>query len=377
VAEGNSLEQLGLVDVPRRNGHAMEFRLYAEDPQNNFMPAPGRLIYFVPAQVEGVRYDSGVESGSEISMYYDPMIAKVIAYGETRHHCLQRMLQALKKTVIVGLTTNQQFLLKLLETPDFVRGDFDTHFIQNHPELVVENIPDVIHYSIATAATLFLWNLNRQSQILHRHVSPGFRNVFYRNEYKEFKIDNKDFRVEYRSHPRTHAETKDLHRETFSFTFSILGNSFPVSLETNQKNSQITKNSRTGHYSGFVHCNINGHRRSFFIFHVTEKNELHCQADSLQRPFVAFLQPKLKLSSGSSQSSELYRASMAGKIVSVLVKEGESVNEGDVLLIIESMKMETKILSLHTGVVSQVFVVAGQLVEDGQSLVLFKEENNQ
>jgi len=323
--------------------------------------------------IEGVRYDSGVESGSEITMYYDPMIAKVIAYGETRQHCIQRMIQAIKRTAIVGLTTNQHFLLQVLSNQDFQNGNFNTHFIQNHPDLAKEDVPESVYFALATAATLFVWNVNRESQVLHRHVTPGFRNLRNSNESKVFKIDNKEFKVEYLVHPQTHAQNKDQFRQSFNFDIKIEKFGFPVSIEIDSK-SKPQKNPRTGHWSGFVHCKIDSIRRSYFIYNVVEKSELYIQSDGLVRPFVATLQPKLTLTLESAQSSDLYKAPMAGKVVSVFVSGGGIVKEGDVLLILESMKTETKILSFKTGEVADVFVVAGQVVEEGQSLVLFKKE---
>jgi len=374
VAEGYSLEQLGLHDtVPRLPGHALECRIYAEDPSNGFMPSPGRLIYYVPATVEGVRYDSGVESGSEISMFYDPMIAKVIAYGDTRQHCIARMIQALKHTVLVGLTTNLQFLLQVLTHADFQRGRVSTHFIEEHPDLTKETIGDEVYHAIASAAMLFLWFGNTQREPLHRHVTPGFRNVLYRNEYKTFRIDRNDFKVDYRVHPKIHAQHKDLFQDSHEFTVSIYGHTFPVTFHKSAQ-SQQTIYEKTGHASGFVVATIDHIRRSFFVYYVSEKRQLHIQSEGLQRPFVATFQPKLRVSEATSTSSNLYKAAMAGKIVSVSVSAGTAVSQGDVLVIMESMKMETKVTSRTTGHVKEVFVTAGQVVEESQSLVLFADQ---
>ncbi len=118
-------------DVMQR-GHAIECRIYAEDPNNAFLPSTGTLHRVVMPQTPGVRVDSGVESGGAVTIHYDPMIAKLIAYGETRADALARIKQALRDTVILGVTTNIPFLLALLEHPDFEAGQVYTAFIDEH-----------------------------------------------------------------------------------------------------------------------------------------------------------------------------------------------------------------------------------------------------
>lgn len=165
------------------------------------------------------------------------MIAKVIAYGNkslhstmfsfisgnSRQHCIQRMIEAIKRTTIVGLTTNQHFLLQVLREPDFLAGKFNTHFIENHPHLAEEKISNETYFNVSIAGTLFLWFLNKETQFLHRHVTSGFRNVRYRDEYKEFNIDGNDIKVEYRVLPQTFARSQELYRETTDFKITIEG----------------------------------------------------------------------------------------------------------------------------------------------------------
>ncbi len=123
-------------------GHAIECRLYAEDARNHFLPAIGTLLKFVPPEGPGVRVDSGVQSGDTISMYYDPMIAKIIVYAETRAAAIARMNRALVETVILGTTTNLEFLRALLEHPAFVAGAVDTTFVDQHlSQLLPEDMP--------------------------------------------------------------------------------------------------------------------------------------------------------------------------------------------------------------------------------------------
>jgi len=119
-------------------GHAIECRLYAENPENNFSPSPGQIIYLKAADGPGIREDSGVTQGSEISLYYDPMISKLIAWGKNRTQAIARMLRALQEYEIMGIHTTIPFLQKVMQHPQFQQGKFTTAFIEeNRPTLFV------------------------------------------------------------------------------------------------------------------------------------------------------------------------------------------------------------------------------------------------
>lgn len=116
-------------------GHSIECRIYAEDPQNNFSPSPGYINYLNPPHGPGVREDGGVTTGNEISLYYDPMISKLITWAPDRKSAIKKMIRALTEYEIQDITTIIPFLKKILSHPDFVKGNFTTHFIKEHPEL--------------------------------------------------------------------------------------------------------------------------------------------------------------------------------------------------------------------------------------------------
>ncbi len=113
-------------------GHAIECRLYAEDPEADFAPSPGTIRFLKPADGPGIREDSGVQQGSEISLYYDPMISKLIAWAPDRAQAIARMKRALHEYEIQGIRTTIPFLMRVLNHPDFIRGTFSTHFIDQH-----------------------------------------------------------------------------------------------------------------------------------------------------------------------------------------------------------------------------------------------------
>jgi acetyl-CoA carboxylase biotin carboxylase subunit len=130
IAAGEPLP-FAQADLTQR-GHAIECRLYAEDPVNHFLPATGTLLQFIPPEGPGVRVDSGVQSGDDITIHYDPMIAKLIVYAPDRDSAIARMLRALEQTVILGTTTNLAFLHTLIAHPAFLQGKVETHFVDAH-----------------------------------------------------------------------------------------------------------------------------------------------------------------------------------------------------------------------------------------------------
>jgi 3-methylcrotonyl-CoA carboxylase alpha subunit len=121
-------------DALYQQGHAIECRLYAEDPHNNFLPATGTIHRWQAPVMPGVRVDAGVQSGDAITIHYDPMIAKVIVHAATREAAIRRMRAALHETVVLGTTTNADFLLALLDSPAFIAGEVDTGYVDRHLE---------------------------------------------------------------------------------------------------------------------------------------------------------------------------------------------------------------------------------------------------
>jgi acetyl/propionyl-CoA carboxylase alpha subunit len=130
VAEGRPLS-FSQKDL-RFGGHAIEARVYAEDPEQGFLPQSGRVLLFEAPTGPGIRVETGVQSGDEVSLHYDPMIAKVCAFGASREEARQRLVTALRDTVLLGLTTNLPHLVAVLEHPAFAAGEVHTAFLPEH-----------------------------------------------------------------------------------------------------------------------------------------------------------------------------------------------------------------------------------------------------
>ena len=158
-------------DDIRPTGHALECRIYAEDPYSNFAPAAGRLLAWRPPSGMGIRLDSGVAEGQEITAYYDSMLAKLVVWGPDRISAIGRMIRALESFPVLGVTTNIPFLIKALGHPDFLSGVYDTSFIDNHSVLTTSD-SDSFQFAASEISESF-WQANGNSTM--RQVSDGPR----------------------------------------------------------------------------------------------------------------------------------------------------------------------------------------------------------
>lgn len=161
IAEGKSLN-LKQEDIQLK-GHAIELRVYAEDPQNNFVPDTGKLRSYVRPQGPGIRVDDGFEQGMDVEVYYDPMIAKLIVYADTRDNAIEKMKRAIDEYIISGVKTTLDFGKFVMDHPTFRDGSFDTHFVQKHfnPELLNQSANDEEECEIAAYVAAHLYNLKQ------------------------------------------------------------------------------------------------------------------------------------------------------------------------------------------------------------------------
>ncbi|NDD48151.1 MAG: biotin carboxylase, partial [Flavobacteriia bacterium] len=164
IAAGESLGY-GQEDV-RMDGHALELRVYAEDPRNGFAPDIGQLKVYRRPSGEGVRVDDGIEEGMDIPIFYDPMIAKLVVHGTDRTDAISKMLEAIERYVIIGVETTLPFGRFVLEHEAFVSGEFDTHFVQTYFE--ASALPTGADHDLAAALAQY-----RRSPRLEANPAPS------------------------------------------------------------------------------------------------------------------------------------------------------------------------------------------------------------
>ena len=325
------------------NGCAVEVRLYAEDPAHGFLPQIGRLTRFsYPETAAWQRVDTGFQAGDEISPYYDPMLAKVIAWGETRELAITRLVQTLAGMRVSGLRHNLSYLQRVLSHPDFVSGQLDTAFlVQRHDELINRRSPHE-QAALLTAAAWFFLQQKAGSAAPGQLGSPWSSLPGWR-----LLGDN---------HTRMHISLNDEARE---LDLTPLPDGFHWKMD-----GQDGRFAFTEHQEQFVWQDD----AARVAFNVTID---HHGLQLTHEGFLwqcALVEP-WRHAKGADDGHAGYRAPMTGRITAVLVNAGQAVKKGDPLVVMEAMKMEHRITAKEDCVLSEVRVSAGDLVQDGQVLL--------
>jgi propionyl-CoA carboxylase alpha chain len=338
VAEGGALPAAAL--HPAMHGHAVEVRLTAEDPAAGYVPATGTLhrIRFP----DHVRVDSGVDDGSVISPHYDSMVAKVIAHGPTRTAALRTLGTALRDAQVHGPTTNLTQLRRILEHPVVVAGELHTGFLEEHP--CTEPFDDGPLAPLAAA--LAVRAVHRSAARIWPGLPAGWRNNPAIDHVLELEHAGSVHRVGIRVGPSTRYTVDE---ET-------------VEVEVAGASPELVE-LRVGTSLVRFHTHVVGDPRGDRTVYV-DGPTAHTRFRIL---------PRFPDATESAHAGSLV-APMPGSIVSVTVEPGAHVTAGQVLVTLEAMKMEHRVLSPTDGVVTQVLVMAGQQVENGQALLVVDDE---
>ena len=344
TAEGHPLP-LQQHDI-QADGYALECRLYAEDPANGFLPGSGTVDRWIPFEAEGVRYDSGVENGSEISIHYDPMLSKIIAHGPDRETALTRMEQALRKTVCSGLVSNQAFLIDVLTRDSFRRGEYDTHFIEKTytPE-ALQRVDQHILIQAVLAATVAKCSHDASVRTVLQALPFGWRNNFYQKQAITFV---------YREHEIT---------ARYRFT----GGRFEIDVE------DASYVAVPAFYdNGKLQVEINGILETF---HVSEAGGTY-SVHHYDHPQIRLTLKSRFLDPQRDDEKNGYISPMPASVVKVSVRKGEAVKSGQTLVILSSMKMENAIAAAADGTVEDIYVTEGENIEAGRVLLQLAEADN-
>ncbi|SHL89658.1 acetyl/propionyl/methylcrotonyl-CoA carboxylase subunit alpha [Vreelandella subglaciescola] len=326
----------------RTRGHALEARIYAEDPDQDFLPATGNLRYLsTPDESAHVRVDTGVVEGDDISIHYDPMIAKLIVWDETRDQAINRMVQALEHYRIAGVKTNIRFLHALADAQPFREADLTTGFIEDHRDLLFTKSKLDTHKALVLAAGFVLEARKSRESVSTDPWSPfGRRNSWRLNsEYAQ----PLQFQVDGDIH-----ELKIIERDDHYRVF-VNGSVYNLTAKLEDDYLQAVIN---GHRIS-IHGNL--HHDQLVLFY--EGDTFQCTLYQENYTFED-MPPEGGLS-----------APMNGSIVTVQAKVGNTVTAGQTLVIMEAMKMEHAIKAPADGVVSEIFFSEGEQVSDGAELI--------
>ena len=324
------------------HGHAIELRVYAEDPQNGFLPTPGKVTAYHEPQGRGTRVDSSIDGACTVSEAYDPMIAKLTCYGKDRQAALDIARQALKEFIIQGLTTNKAYLWEVIKNEDFVGNKIDTSFCATHQEVLLEAL-----------------ETSRKNQSVNDIIA-----AFLMFDFCKKKVEQ---------HPENVWEEIGYWRYRMRLVVDVEGNKVPVSIyaaeagkisgavgetpfvvefiQYDNKQLKIMLNGRTE----TVYCSVNDEQKTivnfrglnFTCYRTDQLNEAWDYA------FKEIVNDKTKLVSP-----------MPGKVVKIMVKEGDEVKGGTIMMVVEAMKMENNIVAAGKARVKRIFVAENEMVDN-------------
>jgi propionyl-CoA carboxylase alpha chain len=327
-------------------GHAIEARLYAEDPANGYLPATGRLDLFEIARPGLVRVDSGVESGSVVSIHYDPMLAKIIAHAPTRREAAALLAASLARSRVYGVSTNRDLLVQILRHPEFLAGQTDTGFLERHPPQELAAADDGQQQRLtlhALAAAIREQACNRQAATALASLPSGWRTLY--SQFQQLRAEGPDspLLVEYRF---------DRSGLTARLDGTELG---PVRLISSS--------------ADHVDLVLDGLR---WRVSVVAEGDTRYVRSALGETRLRIL-PRFPVRASEVPAGSR-AAPMPGTIVRVAVSAGQQVVQGEVLVVMEAMKMELSVRATGAGVVIQVLAEEGKPVDRGAVLVVIDED---
>jgi len=364
VASGESLpltqQQISI------QGHAFEARVYAEDPDKDFLPDTGTLTYLQPPEESAhVRVDTGVVQGDDVSVYYDPMIAKLIVWDESRERALERLALALSEYRVSGLTTNIKFLYNLATSKPFVEANLDTGFIEKHKALVFRERDRDLEANLPLAS---LYLLLRREQVIN-NLTRNRDMTSPWNKVNGWRMNQ----------PAKHTGAIILNGTSYDVPVEEIssGDSRRFHILVGEK-SMLASGSLSGNE---LYADIDGHRQRVVVvshddINGHEKYSMFPTSGQTESGAIEFelAMPDYGDDEGLEDANS-FKAPMNGTVVDVLVKAGERVVKGQTLVIMEAMKMEHSIQSPDDGVVTDVYYSPGDLVDGGKDLLVFEAAN--
>jgi len=347
IAAGEKLS-FGQKDVVLK-GHAIEARIYAEDPSHGFLPSVGRLTrYEEPKKDKGLLLDTGVYEGGEVSMFYDPMIAKLCSYGKDRDAAIKTMQKGLSEYFIEGINANISFLESIIRHPKYLAGDISTNFIgEEYPEgyNASKLTSDITDKFVAVATFIFLDDAKRASLISGqlagrgRQIGPRWVVNVEGNDYAVFVSDRDGgYEIELNGRLFTVHSTYDLGGNLFQGTINNESVTFRV--------RYLDEGYRLTHSGMRSNVIVRSPRMAELARYMPERKNLDVTTNLI--------------------------APMAGKIVRLCVKKGDKVKVGDDLVVVEAMKMENLIKANHETVITEINVKDGDSVTSGQEIMKFE-----
>ncbi len=320
------------------DGHAIEARIYAEDPNNDFLPSTGKLIANQIEPKDGIRWDSGVEVGMVIGTDFDPMMAKVIAHSPSRLDAARKLAKELESTHFGGFSTNVEFLASILRHKEFILGNTTTDFIDRFDPSRSLTLQENEQKSVAITAALWLQGLNRSQSVVLENIPSVWSNARLPKQRISFEMDAQLIEIYYMCN-RDGSFTVDNQHEVVLHDWS----------------------------ESAVDIEIDGIRTLSSVSMDGDQLLVQCLGGNK----LLTIQPRFKSSYDQEQQGSLV-SPMPGKVVELKVKQGDRVKAGDNLLMIEAMKMNHIVKANEDGIIAEVFVQENDQLDYGAVLMIIE-----
>ena len=345
IARGKEMGWTQEAIQPR--GHAIELRIYAEDPANGFLPTPGKVTAYHEPQVRGARVDSSIDNICTVSEAYDPMIAKLSCHAKDRQSAIDTARRALKEFIIQGLTTNKAYLWEVIKNEDFVENKIDTGFCTTHQEALLKALEDsrkAQNVNDIVAAFLMFDFCKKQ---IEQHPENVWEEIGYWRYHMQITVDVESCRVPVSINAAEAGKIKGTVGETpFAVEF----------IQYDNRQMKIMLNGRTE----TVYCSVNDEQKTIINFHGL--NFTCYRTDQLNDTLDYACKEQV------NDKSRLV-SPMPGKVVKINVKEGDEVKEGTIMMVVEAMKMENNIVAAGKTRVKKILVAEGQMVDNKMQLI--------
>ena len=334
-------------DMIQPQGYAIELRIYAENPENGFLPTPGKVTAYHEPQVRGARVDSSIDGTCTISEAYDPMIAKLTCHAKDRQSAIETARHALKEFIIQGLTTNKAYLWEVIKNEDFVANHIDTSFCTTHQTVLLNALNDSrrnLNVNDIVAAFLMFDFCKKQVEQQPENV---WEEIGYWRYHMLLTVDVEGAKIPVSI---TAAEAGKIKGKIGETPFAV------EFIQYENRQLKLMLNGRTE----TVYCSVNDEQKTIVNYHglnftCYRTDQLN---DTLDYACKETVNDKSRLVSP-----------MPGKVVKINVKEGDEVKEGTIMIVVEAMKMENNIVATGQAKVKKILVAEGQMVDNKMQLI--------
>jgi len=326
-----------------QNGHAIECRIYAEDPENDFMPASGKIIYLQEPQGDGIRIDSFIEKGTDISIYYDPMIAKLIVWAENRHEAIEKMKRALKDYKIIGLKQNIAYLYKILEHPAFIEGKYDTRFVEMYQDDLqldtnkeLDLVAGAIYYKYHQLLEYNMQKVFPHYQLIDQELQIEIAGNTYEVKVVERQLHKLKMQINDRIH------YYDIRQEN-DYLYKL----------TNENDACELLIFQTGNGKFIVNYEVDNYE-----VEVTNKAGQYAQIRNRGK---------------DADAGNIISTPIPGKVVKIPVSVGDVVEDDTTVIVVEAMKMQSEYKTTGKKRVKEIRVNEGDAIEGDQVLIVLED----